>query len=104
MEQTIELMRKRHAYFSSLIKEHNIKTARQFYDDLYEWFEILGIELSLNEEKTQCGIYLALDYTDYEEYTIIEGEDGLPKVSPDVWWNDNYCSNSTVNIFEEDRL
>ena len=102
MEQTLELMRKRHAYFTSLIKEHDIRTAKEFYDKLNEWFELFGIELSMIDEH-QCSLCIELEYTDYESYTIFD-ENGKAKVSSSVWWNDNYCANSDVNIFEEEKL
>lgn len=98
------MMRKRHAYFSSLIEERSIKTAKQFYEELYDWFILFGIELSLDSDEKYCGICIELEYTDYEQYTITDGDGGLAEVSPRVWWNDNYCANSEINIFEEDRL
>ena len=105
MEQTVDMMRKRHAYFTALIAERGIKTARQFYDELHEWFELFGIELSLNSDGKQCSICIELEYTDYEYYTVIDGDSGdSATISSDVWWNDNYCANSTVNIFEKDKL
>lgn len=104
MEQTIEMMRKRHAYFSSLIKEHDIKTAKQFYEEFYDRFLLFGIELLLDSDAKQCGICIELEYSDYEQYTVTEGDGILAKVSPFVWWNDNYCANSEVNIFEEEKL
>lgn len=102
MEQTLELMRKRHAYFTSLIKEHDIRTAKEFYDKLHEWFELFGIELSMIDEH-QCNLCIELEYTDYESYTIFD-ENGEAKVSSSVWWNDNYCANSDIDIFEEEKL
>lgn len=105
MEQTIEMMRKRHAYFSSIIEERGIKSAIQFYNELHEWFMLFGIELSLNDEGNQCDICIELEYTDYEYYMVTDGDDGkFATISPYVWWNDNYCANSTVNIFEKDKL
>lgn len=42
MEQTIELMRKRHAYYTKLIEERNIHTACEFYNELHELFAMYG--------------------------------------------------------------
>lgn len=102
MEQTLEMMRKRHSYFTSLIKEHDIKTAKEFYDKLHGWFELFGIELTMVNEH-QCSLCIELEYSDYEAYAIIDDGRAV-NVSPWVWWNDNYCANSDINIFEEDKL
>lgn len=103
MEQTLEMMRKRHAYFSSLIEERGIKTARQFYDELHDWFMLFGIELSMCNDHA-CGLCIEFEYSDYEQYIIEDQENGEVMVSPCVGWNDNYCCNSEIHIFEEDRL
>lgn len=78
-QETIELMRLRHAYYTRLINEAKVKTAQEFYDRFKEHFEMYGIKLKLSDDKTNCSIYLELGDYDYEQYWV---EDGL---------NDGFC-------------
>lgn len=104
MEQSIPLMRKRHAYYTKLIAEHDIHTAREFYDKLGELFAMFGVELCLGESKTECYIYITCEDYDYEAYTVVDGIDGaLATISPVVEWKHPiYMCNDEVNIFEID--
>lgn len=105
MEQTIEWMRKRHAYYTSLIEEKGIATARQFYDELYDFFMLFCIELQYNLESDRCFIYIDLEYYDYECYEInTDKEKGRAVVSPVVDYKDVNCAHTNVNIFEDDEL
>lgn len=45
MGQSIELMRKRHAYYTKLIAEHNIHTAREFCEKLGEMLEMFSVDV-----------------------------------------------------------
>ena len=72
-----ELMRKLHAYYSQLIVDSGIKTAREFYNHFKEHFELYGIHLILNDDGSECLIHLQLDYDEYEDYTVIDDEPGF---------------------------
>lgn len=102
MEQTLELMRKRHAYFSRLIEENNIHTAQEFYDLMRDTCEMLGVDLDVGDG--ECSLNIECKGYDYESYTISDGvSGGLAKVNPVVhfqWW----CANTSANIFEIDSL
>lgn len=105
MEQTIEWMRKRHAYYTSLIEEKGIARARQFYDELYDFFMLFCIELQYDCENDCCILYIDLEDYDYECYTInTDKEKGRAVISPVVEYRDVYCANTDVNIFEDDEL
>lgn len=103
MEQSLEMMRKRHAYFTKLIEEHNIHTAREFCDKLGEMFTMLGVETDYSDDHTGY-ISISCEGYDYEDYTIIDGVDGaLATISNTVMWNDpRYCCNDVVDIFEQE--
>lgn len=101
MEQTIELMRRRHAYYTKLIAEHNIHTAREFYAELHELFAMFGVDVYLNEAKTECSIAITCEDYDYEDYTVTDGKDGgLATISPVVEWkHPTYMYHDEVDIF-----
>ena len=103
MEQSLEMMRKRHAYFTRLIKEHNIHTAREFCDKLGETFAMLGVKTDYSDDNTGY-IGICCEGYDYEDYTIIDGVDGaLATISNTVMWNDpHYCCNDEVDIFKQE--
>lgn len=105
MEQTIEWMRKRHAYYTSLIEEKGIATARQFYDELYDFFMLFGIELQYYPESDCCGLCIELEDYDYEQYVIeTDKEKGRAVISPVIEYKDVYCAHTDVNIFEDNQL
>lgn len=97
-----EMMRKRHAHFSQLIMDAGIKSPKEFYEKLKDHFELYGIELSINEAETVCGIWIQLDYQDYEDYTVVADDSGARCViSPVVGFQ--YCfANSEADIFNEE--
>lgn len=105
MEQTIELMRKRHAYYTRLITEHKIHTAREFYAELRELFAMFGVDVYLNEAETECTIAITCEDYDYEDYTVTDGKNGgLATISPIVSWkHPTYMCNDEVDIFAEDN-
>lgn len=102
MNQSLELMRKRHAYYTRLITDNDIHTAQEFYDRFTEQFMLIGTQLSMNNGN--CDIYIECDGYDYEYYTIIDGEsDGFASVSPVVAFK-TWCTNLDANIFEINHL
>ena len=103
-KETIEMMRRRHAYYTKLINDGKIKTAQEFYDRFKEHFEMYGIKLELSDDKSNCSIYLELGDYDYEQYWIENGSnDGFASVSPDVAFKDLF-TNLEVNIFTGEYL
>lgn len=102
--EILKLIRRRHAYYSALIKNTGIMTAEGFYNHFREHFEMYGVELTLDEDKPACSIYLNLGDYDYEKYLVIDGKDGkLAEVSPNVSFKEIFC-NKEVNIFEDDTI
>ncbi len=103
-KETIEMMRRRHAYYTKLINDGKIKTAQEFYDRFKEHFEMYGIKLELSDDKSNCSIYLELGDCDYEQYWVKDGpNDVLASVSPDVAFKDLF-TNLEVNIFTGEYL
>lgn len=101
MEQTLELMRKRHAYYTKLIVQNNIHSAREFYERLNETFEMFGVDLFPDDGT--CLISITCEDYDYEEYTVCDGiNDGLATVSPIIEWNHPIfgCSEN-LDIFQD---
>lgn len=103
-KEAIELMQRRHAYYTKLINEAQIKTALEFYEKLKEHFLMYGIKLELSDDKTYCSIYLELGDYDYEQYWIENGpNDSLAVVSPVVAFKEMF-TNHEVNIFTGEEL
>lgn len=105
MEQTIELMRKRHAYYTKLIAEHDIHTARKFYERLQELFAMFGVDLYHSESESDCMIAITCEDYDYEDYTVTDGKNGgLATVSPIVGWkHPTYMCGDEINIFADEQ-
>lgn len=105
MEQTIELMRKRHAYYTKLIEERNIHTAREFYAELHELFAMFGVDVYLNEAETECTIAITCEDYDYEDYTVVDGKDGgLAAIKVTVEWkHPTYMCHDEVDIFADEQ-
>lgn len=95
LKKRLELMRKRQAYFSGIADEY--ESLEEFTNTQKEWFELLGIEL-YQESPSYLSLRIQLDYTDYETYHIIYGDNGHLTVSDIIWWQDLYCANSLLNI------
>ena len=103
-KETLELMRRRHAYYTKLITDAEIKTAEEFYERYSEQFLMYGIELKLSENKKWCSVNLELEDNDYEDYSVCDGKnDALAEVSPEVSFKDMF-NNVTVNIFTGEEL
>lgn len=102
MKQSIELMRRRHAYYTRLISDNDIHTAQEFYDRFHEQFMLTGTQLWMNNG--DCGIYIECEDYDYETYTIVDGKsNGLASVSPVVAFK-TVCTNVDANIFEINHI
>ena len=103
-KETLELMRRRHAYYTQLITDAEIKTAEEFYERYSEQFLMYGIELKLSDNKKWCSIHLELEDYDYEDYGVEDGKDDtLAEVSPEVSFKDMF-NNVEVNIFTGEEL
>lgn len=69
MKQSLELMRRRHAYYTRLIADNDIHTAQEFYDRFSEQFMLIGTRLSMNNGN--CDIYIECEVYDYEYYETV---------------------------------
>lgn len=103
MEQSIELIRKRHAYYATLIAKHSIHTAREFYDKLHEQFAMFGVDLFLDESESECQISITCEDYDYENYTVVDGTNGgLATIKATVGWKHPiYLCSDEVHIFAD---
>ena len=95
LKERLGMMRKRQAYFSAVAEEY--ESFDEFIRTQKDWFEIFGIELSQDNE-SYLSLRIQLDFTDYETYHIIYGDNGHLTVSDIIWWQDLYCANSIMNI------
>ena len=103
-KETLELMHRRHAYYTKLITDAGIKTAEEFYERYSEQFLMYGIKLKLSDNNEWCSIYLELGDYDYEDYGVEDGKDDtLAEVSPEVSFKDMF-NNAEVNIFTGEEL
>ena len=103
-KETLELMRRRHAYYTQLITDAGIKTAEEFYERYREHFLMYGIKLKLSDNNEWCSIYLELGDYDYEDYWVEDSKDDtLAEVSPEVSFKDMF-NNAEVNIFTGEEL
>lgn len=102
MKQSIELMRRRHEYYTCLISDNDIHTAHEFYDRFHEQFMLTGTQLWMNNG--DCDIHIECEDYDYEDYTIVDGKsNGLASVSPVVAFK-TVCTNVDANIFEINHI
>lgn len=98
-KDTIELIRRRHTYYTKLINDAKIKTAQDFYYRFKEHFEMYGIKLELSDDKSSCSFYLELGNYDYEQYRVEDSlNDNLAVISPNVAFKD-WFTNLEINIF-----
>lgn len=103
-KEAIALMQRRHAHYTKLINDAEIKTAQEFYEKFKEHFLMYGIKLGLSEDKTYCSIYLELGDYDYEQYWVEDGlNDNLAVVCPEVAFKE-WFNNVEVNIFTGKEL
>lgn len=92
--ERLEMMRKRQAYFSAVAEEYT--SFADFIRTQDWWLAIMGIELT--EQGNYLVLHIQLDYTDYEDYFIFQLNNGILTVSDVIQWQDEYCSNSYLNI------
>lgn len=103
-KEKLELMRRRHSYYTKLINDANVKTAQEFYNAFKDHFEMYGINLELSDDKKSCSIYLELGDYDYERYYIEDSQDdNLAVVSPNVAFKEMFAD-FEINIFTEEEL
>ena len=103
-KETLELMHRRHAYYTKLITDAEIKTAEEFYERYSEQFLMYGIKLKLSDNNEWCSIYLELGDYDYEDYGVEDGKDDtLAEVSPETAFKDLF-RNAEVDIFTGEEL
>lgn len=103
-DRIVSVMRKRHAYYTQLIRESGVKTVKEFYDKFMNHFEMYGVKLSLSDDEAGCLIHLELGDYDYEDYSVLRDEDsGMVIVSPIVEYKNLFC-NDEINIFQENTL
>lgn len=95
LKKRLDMMRKRQAYFSAVAEEY--ESFDEFTGTQKDWLEILGIEL-FQDNESYLSLRIQLDYTDYETYHIINGEDGHLTVSDIIWWQDLYSAYNLLNI------
>lgn len=95
MEKRLKKMQERQAYFSAVAEEY--ETFEEFTKTQKMWLEIMGIEL-YQETPLYLSLHIQLNYTDYETYHIIKGDDSKLTVSDIILWQDLYCANTYLNI------
>ena len=95
LKERLGRMRKRQAYFSAVAEEY--ESFDEFIRTQKDRLEIFGIELS-QDNGSYLSLRIQLDFTDYETYHIIYGDNGHLTVSDIIWWQDLYCANSIMNI------
>ncbi len=94
-EKGLSKMRQRHAGFMEIVKNYT-----SFDDFLHDWKDLMtlfGTEVTAGSE--YVDLYIQIDYTDYEDYTVIMGKDGHLTMSPEVGWQNECCANEHTNIF-----
>ena len=94
-QERFALMRKRHKFLHDMAKVY--PSLEQFAKDKDEWFALVGDELTLHHNLISIDMWL--DYSEYETYYIIPDGNGHLTVSEVISWQDDYCANSTINIF-----
>lgn len=97
-DERIEMMRKRHAFFSKMVEGYT--DLHMFFKDNDERFAIMGMELS--EFDTHLQIYIQLDFTEYECYYIDKDNRGKLVVRNTVSWDD-CCAREEIDIFQWQR-
>lgn len=94
------MMRRRYTYYTQLITESNVKTAKGFFEMFRKHFKFYGIELTLSDDEKVCSIFLNMGDYDYECYSIVNDMENHVSVSPIVDYKYIFCSQE-IDIFEE---
>ena len=94
-EKSLSKMRQRHAGFMEIVK--NYTSFDDFLNDWKDLMTLFGTEVTAGSK--YVGLYIQIDYTDYEDYTVIMGKDGHLTMSPEVGWQNECCANEHTNIF-----
>ena len=94
-KERFDWMRKRHKFLHDMAKKYT--SLEEFAQDKEEWFALVGDNLSLNDNLITIDLYL--DYGEYEMYYIIPDGKGHLTVSEVIWWQDDCCANTYLNIF-----
>ena len=67
---------------------------------------VMGYATYMEDKCVSITIYL--DYSDYERYYVVQGEDGHLRVSNIIMWQDDCCANTYDYLgkehLEEDRI
>lgn len=98
-EERLLWMRKRHAHFTGIVKDYT--SFSEFIEDWDEKLALWGIELRNQGE--YLTLYMQLDFSEYESYHVIMGNNGHLAVSSCVWFEE-YCANTLMNIFTEEYV
>jgi hypothetical protein len=90
----MEMVRKRQAYFSAVAEEYASFTDFIKAQDM--WLGIMGIGL------TDCGqylkLYIQLDFSEYEEYYVVMGDNEHLTVSEIVMRNGDCLCMDCINV------
>ena len=92
--EDIAKLRKRHAGFTKIVKDYT--SFDDFMNDWYEKMTLFGTDV--NQGPNGISLRIQIDYTDYEEYHVIMGEDGHLDMDPEVEW-EWLCASRLTNIF-----
>lgn len=99
IEQCREWRRKRHAFFSNLVKEYT--SFEDFMRCREEKLFMYGVQLT--QEDYYIRLYIQFDYSEYEEFHIIMGEDGHLTLSNGVGFEECFA-NMIQDIVTEEYL
>ncbi len=94
-DKGLSKLRQRHAGFLAIVREYT-----SFEDFLRDWEDLMtlfGTEVDAGSDRVDLRIQI--DYTDYEEYHVIMGQDGHLTMSAAAWWQNECCANELINIF-----
>lgn len=71
---------------------------------MHDWYDLMTLFGAEVDQGSDCiSIYIHLDFTDYEQYYIIMGNDGHLAMSSVVGWED-MCANTLTNIFTGENV
>lgn len=94
-EKRLEMMQKRHAFLSGIVKEYT--DFNKFVCDYDEQLAVMGIEIKQYDD--HLYLYNSQGFNEYEGYHIVCNKNSQLVVSPVIWWQNLYCANDCLNIF-----